>query len=113
MILEYIIEMKAKVLIDRRLVLGVTSRFVANLQVLSVPKSEKFPRGIKVRFVLLDTVEGTARLLVDNHEPYGFHIHTKLPKKHDHREKLETTDHEEALQRFLAEAERIVRDEEK
>lgn len=105
--------MKAKVLIDRRLVLGDTNKFVAKIQVLSVQKSERYPQGIKAKFVLLNTVEGTPRLLVDNHEPYGFHVHTRLPKEHDHREKLETTDHEEALRLFLAEAERIVRNEEK
>ena len=54
--------MKAKVLIDRRLVLGDTNKFVAKIQVLSVQKSERYPQGIKAKFVLLNTVEGTPRL---------------------------------------------------
>ena len=113
MIAEYIMEMKAKVILDRTLVLSSDGRYKADIKVLEVPKSEKFPLGIKARFVLLDTYEETARLLVDNHEPYGFHMHTKLPKEPDHREKIETSDHEEALQIFLREAERLVRNEEK
>lgn len=105
--------MKAKVILDRTLVLSRDGRYEADIKVLAISKSEKFPLGIKAKFVLLDTYEGTARLLVDNHEPYGFHMHTKLPKEPEHRERLETGDHEEALEVFLREAERIVRNEEK
>lgn len=106
-------EIKAKVLLDRRLVLGGRNRYVVEIKVLAVTKSDKFPMGIKARFVLLDIQDEVARLLVDNHEPYGFHMHTKLPQEPQHREKLETNDHEEALQIFLKEAERVVRNEEK
>jgi len=105
--------MKAKVLIDRRLVFGRTNRYVADIKVFGVPISEKFPEGIKARFILLDTVDGSARLLIDNHEPYGFHIHRRLPREPKHRESMKVADHNEALQQFLAEVERIVRNEEK
>ncbi len=105
--------MKAKVILARTLVLGNDGRYEVDIKVFAVPKSDKFPLGIKARFVLLDTYEEIARLLVDNHEPYGFHIHAKLPMEPDYRERLETSDHEEALQKFLREAERLVRNEEK
>ena len=49
-----------------------------------------------------------ARLLVDNHEPFGFHMHTRLPEDRSIREILPTTDYNEALQIFLKEVERIV-----
>jgi hypothetical protein len=51
--------------------------------------------------------------LIDNHEPYGFHKHSKLPQDPQHRERIETANFEEALRIFLEEAERIVRNEEK
>jgi len=111
--MEYIIEMKAKVIVDQTLVLSDDGRYEARIKVLAVTKNEKFPTGIKSNYVLLDTREGIARLLIDNHEPFGFHMHTKLPKEPEHREKLDTDDHEEALQIFFLEAERIMRDEKK
>ena len=104
---------KAKFIVNRTLVLSNDGRYEGVIQVLEVVESEKFPLGIKARFVLLDTYEETARLLVDNHEPYGFHMHTKLPGDHRYREKIETNDYEEALQIFLREVERIIRHEKK
>ena len=106
-------EMKARVILDRTIVVSRDGRYEVNIRVLAIQKSEKFPMGIKAKFVLLDTHQETARLLVDNHEPYGFHMHTRLPNDPDHREKLPTSDHDEALEIFLREAERIARNEEK
>lgn len=104
---------KARVILDRTLVLGADGRYEARVKVLAVKRSEKYPGGIKAKFVLLDTHQDLALLLVDNHEPYGFHMHTRLPKEPQHRERLGITEHGEALQIFFREAERIVRDEKK
>jgi hypothetical protein len=49
---------------------------------------------------------------VDNHLPFGFHMHTKLPHDKDHREILDVKDHEEALSFFMVEVERIIKNEE-
>ncbi|OQW48499.1 MAG: hypothetical protein A4S09_04795 [Proteobacteria bacterium SG_bin7] len=64
--------------------------------------------SIKVRYVLVDADGEFARLLVDHHEPFGFHMHTQLSEDHSIREVLPTTDYNEALQLFLKEVERIV-----
>jgi len=61
---------------------------------------------------LQDSEDGAARLLVDNHQPFGFHMHTKLPRDKDHREILDVKDHKEALAFFMTEVERIIKNEE-
>lgn len=86
----------------------INARYRVVLTALRVPKNEKFPAGLKVRYVLIDTDGEFARLLVDNHEPFGFHMHTQLPEDHSIREILPTTDYNEALQIFLKEMERIM-----
>ncbi len=86
----------------------INARYRVVLTALQVPKSKKFPEGLTVRYVLIDTDGDFARLLVDNHEPFGFHMHTQLPEDHSIREVLPTKDYNEALQIFLKEVERIV-----
>lgn len=93
-------------LIDRKY--EINAQYHVVLMALRVKPSGKFPDGLKVRYVLLDSESGYARLLVDNHEPFGFHMHTRLPEDHSVREILPTTDYNEALQIFLKEVERIV-----
>lgn len=48
------------------------------------------------------------RLLVDNHEPFGFHIHTQLPEDKNVRIQLPVSNYSEALQLFRQEVERII-----
>ena len=103
--------MKASLLISKELVLA-DGKYTVVLTVYEVEKSKKFPEGIKAKFLLQDSEYGTARLLVDNHQPFGFHMHTKLPHDKDHRETLDVKNHEEALAFFMAEVERIVKNEE-
>ena len=64
--------MKAKVIMDQRLVLGKDDRYTVFLKVFEVQKSQKFPDGIKAKFVLVDTLTNSPHLLIDNHEPFGF-----------------------------------------
>lgn len=73
--------------------------------------SKRFPQGIKAKFVLLDLEKGEGRLLVDNHEPFGFHMHPNMSDNHDERIPLVVKDHEEALEVFLTEVERILSNE--
>ena len=86
----------------------INARYHVSLMALRVPNSEKFPSGLKVKYVLIDAEGGFARLLVDNHEPFGFHMHTQLPEDHSTREILQVNDYNEALQIFFKEVERIV-----
>ncbi len=90
---------------------ALDSRYRVILTVLGVAKSRKFPVGIKAKFVMIDVEGNYPRLLVDNHEPYGFHMHTQLPEDASVRVELSVKDHNEALDIFLREAERIAENE--
>jgi len=45
-------------------------------------------------------------------EPFGFHLHTKLPADKEHRELLDMADYKEAMDFFFEEIERIIKNEE-
>ena len=99
----------AKVLWDQTFQL--TESFRVEARVYEIEPNEKYPEGIKAKFVLVDIERNVARLLVDNHTPFGFHIHTNLPDDKDTRVSLEVKDFFEAFEEFLSEAERIVKNE--
>ncbi len=106
-------KMKARVLMDLSLVLGKDDRYTLFLKVFEVQKNKKFPDGIKAKFVMVDTVTKSMRLLVDNHEPYGFHMHSKTDKGATRRITLDDQDYQAALRLFRSEVERIIENEEK
>lgn len=81
---------KVKLLIDEALYFN--ERYRAFIKVYEVPPSKKFPDGIKASFVLVDLEKNVPRLLVDNHEPFGFHVHTALPHSKEIRAKMKVTD---------------------
>lgn len=83
----------------------------ARITVYEVTKSKKFPDGIKLRCVLLDVVAQVPRLLLDNHEPFGYHLHTRLPQNKNHRVSLDVKNFEEAILLFLREARKLVQNE--
>lgn len=90
---------------------AISRRYRVILLALEIPVSKKFPTGVKAKFVMIDSEGGFPRLLVDNHEPFGFHMHTQLPEDSSVRVTLPVKDHNEALAIFLKEAERIIADE--
>lgn len=102
--------MKARILKNESIVFA-DGRFLAQIKVMEVPKSHKFPDGIKLRCVLIDVERNVPRLLLDNHEPFGYHLHTKLPEDKDFRALVEVADYTEAIRLFIAEARKVVRDE--
>ena len=87
---------------------AINDRYRITLYAIEVPESKKFPSGVKTKFILIDVLENAARLLIDNHEPFGYHMHTHLPEDSSIRVKLPVTDHSEALNLFMNEVERIV-----
>jgi hypothetical protein len=103
---------KAKLLSVQRVVIGKTNRFIVEMKVRQVTRDLKYPEGIKVNMSLVDTERSCLRLLVDNHAPFGFHIHHRLPENHSHREPLRVSNFEEAADYFIKLAERIVDEEE-
>lgn len=86
----------------------MTDKFRVEVKVYEVKITTKYPNGIKAKFVLIDMERCVARLLVDNHAPYGFHIHSKLPKDKTARTTLQVDNFFDAFDEFLKEAERIV-----
>ncbi len=99
----------AKIIWDQSFQLA--ENFRVELKVYEVKPTEKYPEGIKARFVLIDMERNHARLLIDNHAPFGFHIHTGLPEDKATRIVLNTKDFYEAFVEFINEAERIVKNE--
>jgi hypothetical protein len=102
---------KAKMLFES--VLDISERYRVELKVFEVKVSEKYPEGFKARFALIDTVDKAPRLLIDNHAPFGFHIHTQLPKDKNSRTLLETTDYTKALDKFWELTQEILNNEDK
>lgn len=82
-------------------------RYKAKIRVFEVPKSLKFPDGYKVNCVLLDTNSKTVLLVLDNHQPFGYHIHTELPHNRNARMKIDVKTYEEAIKSFFKEVRRL------
>ena len=86
---------KAQVIVDYRLILS--ERYEEVVKIYHVGKSKKYPDGYKVRCALLDIQNSTIRLLLDNHEPFGYHIHTDLPLNKDKRVSVKVTSYKDAV----------------
>ena len=102
---------KAKELRNERIILQ-QGKFIVEIKIYEVLKSRKFPTGIKLKCVLIDVEQGRPRVLLDNHEPFGFHLHTRLPEDPDFRVSLDIEDYPEAIQTFFAEVRKVVSYEE-
>lgn len=97
----------ALMLIDEILI-WKEGQFEAHIKVYRVAKSFKFPEGIKTRCALVERRTGTLHLLLDNHAPFGYHLHSKLPKNRNFRELINVRSHLEAIEIFHRKCERIV-----
>lgn len=86
-------------------------RYEARIKVLEVPRSLKFPDGFKVSCVLLDLKAKTVRLVLDNHEPFGYHVHTELPHKKNVRLQIEVKNYFEAIRFFFNECRKVANEE--
>ena len=100
---------KATLILDQGL--EISERYRVELKVFKVDPSERFPDGIKVSFALLDVIDKVPRLLVDNHAPFGFHVHTELPKNKQVRKPLVAKNYQEALDECWRLAKGIVKNE--
>lgn len=92
---------------DDKIILA-DGRFVAQVKVIEVSKSAKFPDGFKVRCVLIDCERKVPRLLLDNHEPFGYHLHTALPRDKNVRVTVEVSGYEDAIRLFIQEVRKVV-----
>ena len=101
---------KAKIIRNERILLN-EGLFVVEVKVFEVPKSKRYPEGVKLKCVLIDEEMGKPRILLDNHAPHGFHLHTRLPEDHDFRVSLDISDYEEAIKIFFQEVRKVVSSE--
>ena len=72
----------------------------------------KYLDGIKCVFrALREKQAGTGEfqlvLLVDNHDPFGYHFHDKLPGQHNSRKSISAKNWKEAWHAFKTKLERI------
>ena len=100
----------AKLIFDQKLRF-LEGRLEARIKAYEVPKSRKFPDGVKLSCVLLDLEEAVPRLLLDNHEPYGYHLHTKMPYDKTHRVQIKVTNVEQAIEYFMIEVRKVIKNE--
>lgn len=101
---------RARLIRSERVTLN-SGAFVIEIKAYEVQKTKKYPEGIKLKCVLIDVGIGKPRVLLDNHEPYGFHLHARLPEDHDFRVSLGITDYEEAMRTFFKEVRKVVSNE--
>ncbi len=81
--------------------------FVAHMKIQAVPASDNRPDGFKVNFVLISSETQQAVLLVDNHKPFGYHLHPSPDRDHDDRIELTVKSPFEVLELFLQKAKEI------
>ena len=56
--------------------------------------------------MLIDLELGKAVFLIDNHAPFGFHMHSSLPTDKDQRQSLNISTYEEAYKVFMEEVDK-------
>ena len=98
---------KAKVVISQVLLLN-NENFEAHIKVYEVSNNSKFPDGYKVRCALVERNTGVLHVLLDNHEPYGYHLHSRLPKDKNFRLSLKITHYSEAIKLFFSEVRKVI-----
>ena len=91
----------------RRVNLLDDGRFEAHIKVYEVSNRNKFPDGYKVSCALVELSTGVLKLLLDNHEPFGYHMHTMLPEDKNFRLSIYVVNHQEAIQLFFKQAEKV------
>jgi hypothetical protein len=97
--------------ITNRILFFLDGRFEAHIKVYEVGRSFKFPDGFKVRCALIEKESGVLRILLDNHEPYGYHLHTKLPEDKNFRVTIEVKNYSEAISIFIKEIRKVLKNE--
>ena len=82
--------------------LRIQDRYVVELVIHEVPKTSRQPLGLKFRLVCTNLKSGS-RILVDNHQPKGPHIHIdgqELPYEFVNEDKLISDFKELVLERM-------------
>ena len=75
--------MVSKTLIDSKQKIG--EHYVAVIKLLSVQKSSSRPDGFKLNCALIDIRLQKPVLILDNHKPFGYHVHPDPINDHKNR----------------------------
>lgn len=81
--------------------------FIAYMKIQSVPKDDNRPDGYKVNYVLVDLLKSEPVLIVDNHKPFGYHMHPNASTDHNDRVELDVEGPYDALDIFIKKAKEI------
>lgn len=86
---------------------------VVEVNIEQTTNTTLYPDGIKSVFkIKREKTAGDedfeAVVLIDNHEPFGFHEHPKLPEKHDFRRSIHVSTWQEAWREFEKRIEEIL-----
>ena len=89
-------------------------RYKIDVSIEDHEDTDKYPKGVKAVFKLIrldinDEGETELVVLIDNHKPFGFHSHDKLPENHDYREPLHLDDYNLAWSIFQAKCREILK----
>lgn len=79
--------------------------YSVEIEVYETENLAMFPEGVSGTFRLFEVDENGHRkliYLIDNHAPYGFHEHDKLPEKHESRIKIHVKSWKNAWDIFQA-----------
>lgn len=98
---------KACLILDQSVLLD-DERFIAHVKVFAVVDNLKYPDGYKVRCALVEKNTRILWVLLDNHDPYGYHLHAKLPQNKNFRVSVEIQGYEQAIELFFKEVERVI-----
>lgn len=81
------------------------TEYLVDIQVYETENVVMFPEGISGTFRLFKIYESGEKMLIyliDNHAPYGFHEHYKLPDYHNSRVTIHVKGWQEAWEKFQA-----------
>jgi hypothetical protein len=84
---------------------------------VSIEQTEDFdkypPDGIKATFRILKSSGGVEEnelvVLIDNHRPFNYHEHDKLPEEHNSRKRIEANNWQEAWQLFDLKVKEVIK----
>ena len=62
-----------------------------------------------MRCALVECETGLLFVLLDNHEPYGYHLHTKLPYEKKFRQPIKVNSYNEAVILFFDEVRKVLK----
>ena len=91
--------MGSELLLHTRQQIGDYHVVIVKLQ--AVTSDSVRPDGFKLNCVLLDFRVNKAVLILDNHEPFGYHLHPTPIDDHGNREKIEVQSPFEAIDLFV------------